>query len=77
MSLSKKVHPQVKDGDGCISESVRDIPIATIFKRNPACLPPHKDGLSHGKQLQAFTKIKLESISGPKSRRTGPVAVSQ
>jgi hypothetical protein len=77
VSLSKKVHPRVKDGDGCTSESDRKIPIATVFKRNPACSLPHEDGLSHGKQLQALTKIKREPIGGPKSGRTGPVAVSQ
>jgi hypothetical protein len=77
VSLSKKVHPRIKNGDGCTSESDRDIPIGTVFKRNPACPPPHKDGLSHGKQLQALTKIKREPIGGPKSGRTGPIAVSQ
>jgi hypothetical protein len=51
VSLSKKVHPQVKDGDGCTSESDREIPIAIVFKRNSTCPPPHEDGLSHGKQL--------------------------
>jgi hypothetical protein len=51
VSLSKKVHPRVKDGEGCTSESNRDIPIVTVFKRNPACPPPCEDGLSHGKQL--------------------------
>jgi hypothetical protein len=39
--------------------------------------PLHEDGLSHGKQLQALTKIKREPIGGPKSGRTRPVAVSQ
>jgi hypothetical protein len=77
VSLSKKVHPQVKDGDGCISKSDKDIPIGTVFKRNPACPPPREDGLSHGKQLQALTKIKHEPIGGPKSGRMGPIAVSQ
>jgi hypothetical protein len=77
VSLSKKVHPRVKDGEGCTSESNRDIPIGTIFKRNPACPPPHEDGLSHGKQLQALTKIKREPIGGPKSGGTGPIAVPQ
>jgi hypothetical protein len=77
VSLSKKVHPRVKDGDGCTSESDRDVPIATKFKINPACPPLYEDGLSHGKQLQALTKIKREPIGGPKSGRTGPVAVSQ
>jgi hypothetical protein len=77
VSLLKKVHPQVKDGDGCTSKSDRDVPIATKFKINPACPPPHEDGLSHGKQLQALTKIKREPIGGPKSGRTGPVAVFQ
>jgi hypothetical protein len=76
VSLSKKVHPRVKDEEGCTSESDRDIPIGTVFKRNPACPPPREDGLSHGKQLQALTKIKREPIGGPKSGRTRPVAVS-
>jgi hypothetical protein len=77
VSLLKKVHPRVKDGDGCTSESDKDIPIGTIFKRNSTCPPPPEDGLLHGKQLQALTKIKREPIGGPKSGRTGPVAVSQ
>jgi hypothetical protein len=77
VSLSKKVHPRVKDGDGCTFESDKDIPIATVVKRNLACPLPHEDGLSHGKQLQALTKIKREPIGGPKSGRTGPIAVSQ
>jgi hypothetical protein len=77
VSLSKKVHPRVKDGEGCTSESNRNIPIGTVFKRNPACPPPREDGLSHAKQLQALTKIKREPIGGPKSGRTGPVAVFQ
>jgi hypothetical protein len=77
VSLSKTVHPRVKNGDGCTSESDRDIPIGTVFKRNPTCPLPHEDGLSHGKQLQALTKIKREPIGRPKSGRTGPVAVSQ
>jgi hypothetical protein len=77
VSLTKKVHPRVKDGDGCTSKSDKNIPIGTVFKRNPACPPPCEDDLSHGKQLQALTKIKCEPIGGPKSGRTGPVAVSQ
>jgi hypothetical protein len=77
VSLSKKVHPRVKVGDGCTSESNKDVPISTKFKINPACPPPHEDGLSHGKQLQALTKSKYEPIGGPKSRRTGPAAISQ
>jgi hypothetical protein len=77
VSLSKKMHPQGKDKDGCTSESNKDIPIGTVFKRNPTCPPPREDGLSHGKQLQALTKIKREPIGGPKSGRTRHVAVSQ
>jgi hypothetical protein len=77
VSLSKKVHPRVKDGDGCTSESDKDVPIATKFKINPACPPPYEDGLSHGKQLQALTKSKHEPIGGPKNGRTGPAAISQ
>ena len=49
VSLSKSVHPRVKDGNKCTSESDKEIPIATVFKRNPACFPPHEDGLLHGK----------------------------
>jgi hypothetical protein len=77
VSLSKKVHPRVKDGDGCTSKSDKDVPIATKFKINPACPPPHEESLSHGKQLQALTKSKREPIGGPKSGRTGPAAISQ
>jgi hypothetical protein len=77
VSLSKKVHPRVKVGDGCTSESNKDVPIATKSKINPACPPPHEDDLSHGKQLQAFTKSKYEPIGGPKSGRTGPAAIFQ
>jgi hypothetical protein len=77
VSLLKKVHPRVKDGDGCTSESDKDVPIATKFKINPVCPLPHEDGLSHGKQLQALTKSKCEPIGGPKSGRTGPAAISQ
>jgi hypothetical protein len=80
VSLSKSVHPRVKDGDGCTFESDREIPIATVFKRNPACPPLREGGLSDdsdGKQLQALTKIKREPIGGPKSGRTRPAAISQ
>jgi hypothetical protein len=80
VSLSKSMHPRVKDGDECTSESDKEIPIAIILKRNPTCPPPRKGGLSNdldGKQLQALTKIKREPIGRPKSGRTGPVAVSQ
>jgi hypothetical protein len=54
VSLSKSVHPRVKDGDGCTFESNREIPIAIVFKRNLACPPPREGGLSDdldGKQL--------------------------
>ena len=77
MSLSKKVHPQVKNGDGCTFESHRDVPIATKFKINLAYPPLHKDGLLHGKQLQALTNIKCEPVGRPKSGRMGYIAVSQ
>jgi hypothetical protein len=71
------VHPRVKEEDGYNSQSDGNIPLAIVFKRNPACPPPHKDGLLHVKQLQAFTKIKCEPIGGPKSGGTGLVAVPQ
>jgi hypothetical protein len=77
VSPSKKVHPRVKEEDGYNSQSDVNILLAIVFKRNPACPPLHEDGLSHGKQLQTFTKIKLEPIGGPKSGGTGPVAIHQ
>jgi hypothetical protein len=77
VSLSKKVHPRVKEEDGYNSQSDGNIPLAVVFKRNSTRPPPHENGLSHSKQLQAYTKIKHESIGGPKSGETGPVAVPQ
>ena len=56
VSLSKKMHPRVKDGDGCISESNINIPLTTIYKKKLTYPPLHGDGLLHGKQLQALTK---------------------
>ena len=46
--LSKKVHPRVKNGDGCTSESDRDVPLATKVKMNRACPPLREDSLSYG-----------------------------
>jgi hypothetical protein len=79
VSLSKKMRPLVEPGDGCTSESDRGdrIPLAARFNINQARPRPHEDGLSHGKKLQALTKIKREPIGGPKSGRTRPVALSQ
>jgi hypothetical protein len=62
VSLSKKVHPQVKEEDGYNSLSKGNIPLATLFKTGQPRPSPHEGGLSDGKQLQAFTKIKREPI---------------
>jgi hypothetical protein len=79
VSLSKKVHPRVKKEDGYTSQSQSnaDIPLVTLIKTSQPHPSPREGGLSDGKQLQALTKIKREPIGGPKSGRTGPVAVSQ
>jgi hypothetical protein len=77
--LSKKVHPRVKKEDGytSLSQSDADIPLVTLIRIGQLHPSPREGGLSDGKQLQALTKIKREPIGGPKSGRTGPVAVSQ
>jgi hypothetical protein len=74
VSLSKKVHPRVKDGDGCTSKSDKDVPIATKFKINPACPSRHEDGLSRDVDKIATlplprnpTKVQTK----PPSRSTG------
>jgi hypothetical protein len=77
VSLSKKVHLRVKEEDGYTSHSNGNIPLATLFRPGEPHPSPREGGLLHGKQLQALTKIKHEPIGGPKSGRTGPVAVSQ
>ena len=64
------MHPRVKAEDGYNSQSDGNIPLAIVFKRNPAHSLLHEDGLLHGKQSQAFTKIKFEPIGGPKSGGT-------
>jgi hypothetical protein len=51
VSLSKKVHPRVKEEDGYNSQTDGNIPLAIVFKRNPAHPPPHEDGLLHGKWI--------------------------
>jgi hypothetical protein len=42
VSLSKKVHPRVKEEDGYNSQSDGNIPLTIVFKRNPACPPLHE-----------------------------------
>jgi hypothetical protein len=75
VSLSKKVHPRIKEEDGYNFLSEGNIPRATLFRTGQPCPSPHEGGLSDGKQLQALTKIKREPIDGPKSGGMGPVAV--
>src|SRR5450759_4943167 len=77
VSLSKKMRPQLKPGDGCASESDANEPLTTIWKPKPECPRPREDALSHGKQSRAVTKTKGEPSGRPKSGRTGPVAVSE
>jgi hypothetical protein len=77
VSLSKKVHPRVKEEDGYNSLSKGNIPLAILFRIGQPRPSPHEGGLSDGKQLQALTKIKREPIGGPKRGGMGPVAVPQ
>jgi hypothetical protein len=77
VSLSKKVHPRVKKEDGYTSHSDANIPLGTLIRTGQPHPSPREGDLSHGKQLQALTKIKCEPIGGPKSGRTGLIAVSQ
>jgi hypothetical protein len=79
VSMSKKVHPRLKNEDVYTSQSQSntDIPLVTLIRIGQPHPSPREGGLSDGKQLQALTKIKREPISRPKSRRTRPVAVSQ
>jgi hypothetical protein len=51
--------------------------LSALFKTSQPRPPLREGGLSHGKQLQALTKIKREPIGGPKSGGTGPIAVPQ
>jgi hypothetical protein len=75
VSFSKEVYPQIKEEDRYHSYSDANTPLCIVLKRNPARPLPCEGGLSHGKQLQALTKIKREPIGGPKSARMGPVGV--
>jgi hypothetical protein len=77
VSLSKDVHPQIKEEDGYSSFSNGNLFLCTTLRGYKPSVPACEGTISHGKQSQALTKIKREPIGGPKCGKMGPIGVLQ